>query len=117
MRSGPQLAPPGLWWEDNETVKKLSLRPEQKQRMDDIFNANKGALLNGFANLQREESRLNALSPQDLQDETKVFAAIDRVSQARTDLAKGIAHYQLQLRQQLTASQLSALDQEVSTLH
>jgi Spy/CpxP family protein refolding chaperone len=116
-RSGPLLAPPGLWWEDNRTVKKLSLRPEQKQRMDDIFNANKGPLLNGFANLQREESRLNALSPQDLQDETTVFAAIDRVSQARAGLAKEIAHYQLQLRQQLTPAQLKELDKEVASLH
>lgn len=115
-RSGPVLTPPGLWWDDNKTVKKLSLRPEQKQRMNDIFNANKGALLNGFANLQREESRLNALSPQDLQDETKIFAAIDRVSQARTDLAKEIAHFQLQLRQQLSPTQLSTLDHEIASL-
>jgi Spy/CpxP family protein refolding chaperone len=117
MRSGPQLAPPGRWWDDNKTVKKLSLRPEQKQRMDDIFNANKGTLLNSFANLQHEESRLSAMSPQDLQDESRVFAAIDRVAQARADLEKESAHIQLQLRQQLTPAQLSELDHEVASLH
>jgi Spy/CpxP family protein refolding chaperone len=117
MRSGPQLAPPGRWWDDGKTIKHLSLRPEQKQRMDDIFNANKGALLNTFSNLQREEARLSTMSPQDLQDESKVFASIDRVTQARADLEKESAHIQMQLRQQLSAAQLSTLDQEVASLH
>ncbi len=116
MRSGPQLAPPGRWWDEDKTVQKLSLRPEQKQHMDDIFNANKGTLLTTYANLQREESRLSAMPPQDLQDETKVFAAIDRVAQARADLEKESAHIQMQLRQQLTAAQLSTLDQEIASL-
>jgi Spy/CpxP family protein refolding chaperone len=116
-RSGPLLAPPGRWWDDNKTIKKLSLRPDQKQRMDDIFSANEGLLLNSFANLQREESRLGSMSPQDLQDETRVFAAIDRVAQARADLAKEMAHYQLQLRQQLSPAQLSQLDHEIASVH
>lgn len=117
MRSAPQLAPPGRWWDDNKTIKKLGLRPEQKQRMDDIFTANEGTLVGAFSNLQREESRLAAMSPQDLQDEGKVFAAIDRVAQARADLAKESVRIQMQLRQQLNAAQLSELDHEVAKLH
>lgn len=117
MRSGPQLAPPGRWWEDNKTVKKLGLSSDQKQHMDDIFNANKGALFNAYGNLQREELHLSAMSPQDLQDEKKVFAAIDRIAQARTDLEKESAHIQLQLRQQLSPAQLDALDSEIASLH
>jgi Spy/CpxP family protein refolding chaperone len=117
MRSGPQLAPPGRWWDDGKTIKHLSLRPEQKERMDEIFNANKGSLLNTFANLQREETRLGTMTPQDLQDETKVFAAIDRVTQARAGLEKESAHIQMQLRQQLTPAQVSMLDQQIASLH
>jgi Spy/CpxP family protein refolding chaperone len=116
MRSGPLLAPPGRWWDDNKTDKKLSLNREQRQRMDGIFEASKGALLNSFGNLQREELRLNAMSPQDLQDESKVFAAIDRIAQARTDLEKESVHIQMQLRGQLTPAQLGQLDKEVASL-
>jgi Spy/CpxP family protein refolding chaperone len=100
-----------------KTIKHLSLRPEQKERMDEIFNANKGSLLNTFANLQREETRLGTMTPQDLQDETKVFAAIDRVTQARAGLEKESAHIQMQLRQQLTPAQVSMLDQQIASLH
>jgi hypothetical protein len=49
-----------------------------------------------------------------LQDETKVFAAIDRVSQARADLEKANVHLLLQIRQQLDPSQLEQLDREIA---
>jgi hypothetical protein len=114
LRSGPQLGLPGRWWDDRKTVKKLGLRSDQQHRMDDIFNANKTTLLNLFSNLQREEARLSSMPAQDLQDETKLFAAIDRVSAARADLEKESAHILLQVRQQLDATQLSALDREIA---
>jgi Spy/CpxP family protein refolding chaperone len=116
LRSGPQLGLPGRWWDDGRTVKHLGLRNEQQRKMDDIFNANKGALLDLFTNLQREESRLSSMSPKDLQDEPKVFAAIDRVALARADLEKENAHILMQIRQQLDQDQLNKLDSEIASL-
>jgi Spy/CpxP family protein refolding chaperone len=115
-RSGLQLGLGGRWWDDHKTVKKLSLRPDQQQRMDNIFEANKPTLITLYFNLQREQTRLASLPPADLQDETKVFAAIDRVSQARNDLEKQNAHMLLQMRQQLDPQQLQALDRQISSL-
>jgi len=112
--SGPQLGLPGRWWDDRKTMKTLSLRSDQQHKMDDIFNGNKGTLQNLFSNLQREEARLTSMSPQDLQDEGKVFAAIDRVATARADLEKESAHILMQIRQQLDPSQLSKLDSEIA---
>lgn len=112
---GPQLGPPGRWWDDKRLVKTLSLRADQQRKMDDIFNANKGQLLNLYANWQREEARLTSMSPADLQDEAKVFANIDRVAQARAELEKENAHILLQIRHELDAEQLARLDHEIAS--
>jgi Spy/CpxP family protein refolding chaperone len=115
MRGGPLLGLPGRWWDDGKTAKKLSLRPDQRQRMDGIFEANKGTLLNALGNLQHAELDLQSMSQKDLQNQEKVFAAIDRVAQARADLEKANAHYLMQIRQQMDPSQVSALDREIAS--
>jgi Spy/CpxP family protein refolding chaperone len=117
LHSGLQLGLGGRWWDDHKTVRKLNLRPDQQHRMDDIFETNKPTLLTLFSNLQREETHLASLPPTDLQDESKVFAAIDRVSHARSDLEKENAHMLLQIRQQLDPNQLQTLDREIASLH
>jgi Spy/CpxP family protein refolding chaperone len=111
---GLQLGLGGRWWDEGKTAKKLNLRADQQGRMDDIFEANKPTLITLYGNLQREEAKLVAMPPGDLQDETKVFAAIDRVAQARADLEKADAHILMQIRQQLDPSQLDALDREIA---
>lgn len=113
---GPQLGPPGRWWDDKHLAKTLSLRSDQQRRMDDIFNANKGQLLNLYSNLQREEAHLASMPASDLQDESKVFAGIDRVSQARADLEKENAHILLQIRHELDPDQVAKLDREIASV-
>jgi Spy/CpxP family protein refolding chaperone len=116
-RMGLQLGLGGRWWDDHGTARKLNLNPDQQHRMDDIFEANKPTLINLYTNLQHEEINLAGLSHTDLQDETKVFAAIDRVSHARSDLEKENAHILLQIRQQLAPQQLEALDHAIASAH
>ena len=116
-RMGLQLGLAGRWWDDHHTARKLNLSSDQQHRMDSIFEANKTPIVNLYANLQRQEVNLASLSPSDLKDETKVFAAIDRVSQARSDLEKEYAHMFLQIRQQLDPEQLDALDHQIASSH
>jgi Spy/CpxP family protein refolding chaperone len=113
---GLQLGLPGRWWDEKKTMKTLSLRSDQKSRMDEIFNANKATLSGLLTNLQHEELRLSTMSSTDLQDETKVYAAIDRFEAARADLEKENAHVLLQIRQQLDPDQLTRLDSEIASL-
>lgn len=113
-RAGLQLGLRGRWWDDHKTVKKLHLRSDQQQHMDTIFEANKPALINLLFNLQQEQARLASLPPRDPQNETRVFAAIDRISQARADLEKQNLHMLLQLRSQLDPQQVAALDQQIA---
>jgi Spy/CpxP family protein refolding chaperone len=116
-RMGLQLGLGGRWWDDHHTAHKLNLSSDQQHRMDTIFEANKAPIVNLYANLQHQEVNLASLSPSDLKDESKVFAAIDRVSQARSDLEKEYAHMFLQIRQQLDPQQLDALDRQIASSH
>ncbi len=114
LRVEPQIALPGRWWDDKKTVKSLKLRADQQQRMDDIFDANKGNLLSLYEGLQREQQRFVSMSREDLQDEGKVFAEIDRVAQARADLEKASFHMQLQIRKEMDPEQVAALDKAIA---
>lgn len=114
LRSEPQITLGGRWWDDKKTIKSLSLRSEQQQRMDGIFESNRGNLISLGENLQREQERFVAMPREDLQDETKVFAAIDRVAQARADLEKAKFHVLLQIRKEMDPQQVAALDRQIA---
>jgi len=114
IHTAPQLSLPGRWWDDKKTVKLLNLRSDQQSHMDNIFEANKGNLKSLYDNLKQEEQRFGSMSHEDLQDETKVFAEIDRVAQARADLEKANFHILLQIRKEMDPGQVAALDREIA---
>ncbi len=114
--SGPQLGLPGRWWDDKKNARIINLRSDQQKKMDEIFEANKSSLVTLLGNLQHEESKLQGMSPQELQDEGKVFAQIDRVSAARAELEKENARILMLIRQQLEPPQLNKLDSEIANL-
>ncbi len=116
-RMGLRLGLGGRWWDDHATIRKLNLSSDQQHRMDNIFEANRPALTTLYTNLQREEANLSSISRSDLHDETRVFAAIDRVSHARNDLEKENVHILLQIRQQLAPQQLETLDRAIASAH
>lgn len=102
----PKLGLPTRWWDDKKVVKHLGLRPEQKKKMDDIFNANKSGISTLYQSLVQEQTRLEQISRQSQSEETTIFAQIDRVAEARASLEKAEAHLLLLLRQELEPSQL-----------
>lgn len=110
MRGGMQLGPPGRWWDDPSFASDLHLTPGQQTRMDAIFAQNKSTLMARFESLRQEERQLGTISRGANIDEHALFAQIDRVSQARAELEKANAHMLLLLRHELTADQVSALD-------
>ncbi len=110
MRGGLQLGPPGRWWDDKKFAKSLGLNGDQQKRMDGVFSQNRDALLSRYENLQRAESRLEALTRTDKPSESALFAEIDHVAQARADLEKVNTHMLLQLRDEMTPAQIGKLD-------
>lgn len=111
MRGGLQLGPPGRWWDDKHFAKSLQLRPDQQQHMDATFEANRGALLHRYEDLQGEQNRMEGLVHAKSLDEGALFAQIDRVAQARAELEKAMTHFLLQIRGEMDPDQISRLDQ------
>src|SRR5208283_5359603 len=64
-RPGLQLGPPGRWWDDWATVKSLRLSPEQRTRMDAIFEQNRGELQSRFENVRQAEMQMEELARSD----------------------------------------------------
>jgi Spy/CpxP family protein refolding chaperone len=110
MRGGLQLGPPGRWWDDKHFAKSLHLRPEQKKRMDELFDENRATLVSRYEALQQEESKLETLSRAQTLEESTLFAQIDHVAQARAELEKANAHLMLQVRKEMDADQIARLD-------
>lgn len=110
MRGGVQLGPPMRWWDDKHYAKTLHLRPEQKKRMDGLFDENRANLVNRYQALEHEESTMETLSHAQTLDESALFAQIDRVAQARADLEKATTHVMLQVRKEMDADQITRLD-------
>ena len=99
----------GRWWDNPQVAKDLNLAPDQKQKMDDIFQQSRLKLIDLHAALQKEEATLDPLINADSPDETKILAQIDRVAQARAELEKSNARMLLSVRQVLTADQWTKL--------
>jgi Spy/CpxP family protein refolding chaperone len=109
---GLQIGPPGRWWDDKKIVQSVGLRPEQQRKMDSVFNANKGVILDRYESLQQEEGRMEALTKQLPLQESAIFAQVDRVAQARAALEKANAHLMLLLRQEMDPSQIAKLEEK-----
>jgi protein CpxP len=99
----------GRWWENPQVAKDLNLAPDQKQKMDDVFQQSRTKLIDLHASLQKEEATLDPLINADSPDETRILAQIDRVAQARAELEKANARMLLSVRQVLTADQWTKL--------
>jgi Spy/CpxP family protein refolding chaperone len=109
-RVGLQFGPPGRGWDDHGFAKSLKLRPDQQQRMDAIFERNRGALTSSFQNAQQAQTQMEELAKSSSPDETSLFAQIDRVAQAHAELEKATTHYLLQLRKEMDADQIKRLE-------
>lgn len=109
-RPGLQLGPPSRWWDDKHFAKQLHITSDQQRHMDAIFEQNRPILVKRFEGLQQEEQKMEALTHANTLDENALFAQIDRVAQARAELAKANTHLLFQLRNEMNADQLSQLE-------
>ena len=84
--------------------------------MDAIFNANKSAIVASYQTLLGERAKLQAISKAPQVDQTQMFAAIDRVNEARAALQKATTQMLLDIRQQMQPDQISRLEHLPTTL-
>lgn len=112
VHAGLQVGPPFRWWDDKHYVKQLKLSQDQQRHMDAIFEQSRPVLLNRLESLEKEEQRMEVLTHAKALDESALFAQIDRIEQARADLAKANTHYLVQLRGELDQDQISHLEDQ-----
>src|SRR5437764_74265 len=80
---GLQMGPPGMWWNDPELARRLTITGEQTKKMQDIFQNNRTKMIDLKATLDKEEVNLEPLLKADTPDDTKILAQIDRVAASR----------------------------------
>jgi len=106
--SGPPPAAPAN--ASGNAQNHIGISHEQQKKMDVIFDANKPAILGAYKTFLAEQAKLDALGKQPQVDQTKMFAAIDAVSQARAALQKANTQMLLQIRQQMAQDQIEKLE-------
>ncbi len=100
-----QMGPAGRWWDDKHYASALGLRPDQKRRMDAIFNGNRGELTDKVQTLRQEESKLEAATRDTRLSQESIFGQMDRVAQARDALEKVNARLMESLKKELDQDQ------------
>jgi len=106
---------PGTWWNNADTVTRLSLTKEQQLKMDDIFQKFRLTLIDLNASLSREELIMDPLIGAERLDEVKILTQIDRIAQARAELEKANSRMLLAIRQSLTMEQWTKIQASPGT--
>lgn len=105
-----QFGPVGRWWDDHSVMQQIGLSRDQQRRMDSIFDANKPAILASYKTFLKAQSNMNAVNKNTSADRGTVFAAIDAVNNARSDLQKATSAMLMQIRSEMKADQISKLE-------
>lgn len=111
-RADLRIAPPGMWWKNQDIVQKLSLTADQQKRMDDIFQQSRLQLIDLKANVEKQEVMLEPMLSANPPDTNKVLGQIDKVAGARAELEKANAKMLLGIRGVLSADQWTKLQAE-----
>jgi Spy/CpxP family protein refolding chaperone len=99
----------GNWWKQPGNIQQLNLTPEQRKKLEDVFQQYRVRLIDHTAAVEREEVILEQLMAADPLDPNKVRPQIDKVADARAQLEKTNANMLLEMRVVLTKDQWDML--------
>ncbi len=80
--------PPGKWWKRPRIVERLKLRPEQQERLDEIFSKNRHSFIDLKADVDRRAVDLEELLTKKGSDPARTSTATDALEQAKARLGK-----------------------------
>jgi len=100
----------GRWWDDKSVAQQIGLRRDQQKKMDSIFNTNKPAILASYRTYLKAQANLATINKDTKADTTTVFAAIDALNHARSDLQKATSAMLLQIRKEMDTEQIEKLE-------
>jgi TonB family protein len=95
----------GAWWTNTATIARLGLTDDQKAKLEKTFESHRQDLASRTDTLNKEEAQLAKLLEADPLDRNAVFAQIDRVTQARSELERANSVMTMEMREVLTRAQ------------
>ena len=101
--------PEGRWWNDPAMVEKLKLNDDQRKGMDAILLNHREQLVDKRAAVEKAELEMEPLMQDDVPNEARVLAQIDKIAQARAELEKANARFLLAIRARLSPDQWKQL--------
>ena len=96
------------WW-DNQLASGLTLTDSQRTRIQEIVHEYRDRLANLRVETDQAEAALEAVFNDEVQDQKRGTAAIDRLARTRADLTRAVSEMTLKLRSVLTPQQWQEL--------
>jgi Spy/CpxP family protein refolding chaperone len=110
-----QLA--GAWWMNSALMQRLGITDEQIAKIERTFENHRQQILSTTDELEKQEALLGRLLDAEPIDRNAVFAQIDRVIQARSEMERINSVMTLEMREQLTRAQWERLPRTNLTLN
>ena len=99
----------GAWWMNTALMQRLGITDDQKAKIERTYENHRQAILSTTDQLEKEEATLARLLDTDPVDRNAVYAQIDRVTQARSEMERAGAIMTLEMREYLTRAQWEQL--------
>jgi len=96
------------WWE-NPLASGLTLTESQRTRIQDVVHEYRDRLANLRVEVDQAEAALEAIFNEEVVDQRRGNAAIDRLARTRADLTRAVSEMTLKLRAVLTPQQWQEL--------
>jgi Spy/CpxP family protein refolding chaperone len=80
--------PLGKWWKRPKVVERLKIKPEQQERLDEIFSKNRRAFIDLKADVDRRSVDLEELLAKKDSEPARIVGATDAFEQAKARLGK-----------------------------
>ncbi len=113
MHMGTGMRMPGLgmgqWWKNSELAQQLKLSDAQVKQIEQSYLDSRLKLIDDNADVQKQETKLQALMDADQFNEQQVTAQIDQLLAARTRLGRDTAMMLVNVRRVLTPDQWKTL--------
>lgn len=111
-----QNLPPGKWWRRPEIVQTLNLSAEQQDRLESIFRAASGDLIDAKAAVEKQTIQLRGDLDQPTLDRTTIRRDASRLSEARARLFDRELNMLVDMRAVLNDAQWNRMRNELDRL-
>lgn len=97
--------PPGKWWKRPKIAERLKLKPEQQERLDEIFSKHRRSFIDLRADVERRAVDLEELLTKKDSDPARIGPATDALEQAKARLGKARTMMIVDMRSVLSEDQ------------